>query len=296
MRAADDLRVTPRRYGDRRLRLFRACERALRLAGGRRWYRARHLARGRFTLRAEEIAVRDLPRGLDGLCVAQLSDLHGGPFVGAGDLDEVVAAVNALRPDVCALTGDFITHHWREALPLVAALGGLVARHGTFAVFGNHDYKDRQEGRIVAALAERGVRFLRNDSAVLDTGDGALRITGLEDLEQGRALDLAAARRGMAPGDLELVLCHNPLGASALARPGCLAVLAGHSHGTQVDLPFLRELGPAHPGLRVELGPTTLIVSRGLGVVGLPWRHRSPAEVVLVTLRRAPGGRGGRAG
>jgi predicted MPP superfamily phosphohydrolase len=55
----------------------------------------------------------------------------------------------------------------------------------------------------------------------------------------------------------------------------------------QVDLPFVRRLGPDHPGQRVELGPTTLIVSAGLGVVGAPWRVGAPAEVVLLELARA---------
>ena len=61
-------------------------------------------------------------------------------------------------------------------------------------------------------------------------------------------------------------------------------MLSGHTHGTQVDLPRLRKLGPQHPGLRVELGGTTLIVSRGLGVVGLPLRIGAPPELVVIRL------------
>jgi predicted MPP superfamily phosphohydrolase len=59
-------------------------------------------------------------------------------------------------------------------------------------------------------------------------------------------------------------------------------VLSGHTHGGQVR--FLSGLGPPHPGLRVRLGPTTLIVNRGLGVVGFPWRVGAPTEIVLVRL------------
>jgi predicted MPP superfamily phosphohydrolase len=61
-------------------------------------------------------------------------------------------------------------------------------------------------------------------------------------------------------------------------------VLSGHTHGTQIDAPFLRRFGPAHPGLRVALGATTLLVTRGLGVVGVPLRFGAEAEVLLVTL------------
>ena len=66
------------------------------------------------------------------------------------------------------------------------------------------------------------------------------------------------------------------------------AVLSGHTHGAQVDLPFLRDLGPPHPGIRIELGATTVFVTRGLGVVGLPLRTGAPAEVSFLTLQSSP--------
>lgn len=145
--------MEPRRYGDGRLRLYRGVERALRLSGGRWLYRARHLARGRFALREELVRVPGLSPGLEGFLVAQLSDFHAGPFLGRGDLRAVVEAVNALRPDAVALTGDFITHHWSEVARIAPDLERLRPRLGSFAVFGNHDYKDRAEEKIRAALA-----------------------------------------------------------------------------------------------------------------------------------------------
>lgn len=282
-------RVEPRRHGELRLAFFRAVERSCVLLGGRRLYRARHLARGRFALREEWVRVEQLPAALEGFLVAQLSDFHGGPFLGRGDLAAVVEAVNEREPDLCALTGDYITHRWHDALPLAEDLGRLCARHGTFAVFGNHDYRKREERLIAQAYGGVGIRFLCNESARIAVGDATLAVVGLEDLEEARQVDLDAARRGLRPGDVELLLCHNPLAAAQLARAGCAAILAGHTHGTQIDLPFLRELGPKHPGARVELGPTTLIVNRGLGVVGLPLRVGAPAEVVLLRLSSAEG-------
>jgi predicted MPP superfamily phosphohydrolase len=281
-------RLAPRRHSDLRIAFFKNVERAFRLCGGRRAYRALYLARGRFVEREEELRVPGLPAALDGFLVAHLSDLHGGPFVGRGALADVVAAVNDRRPDLCALTGDFITRHWREVLPLVDDLARLDSRHGSYAVFGNHDYKQRLEQNIVEALGEVGVRFLRNDGARIELDGAALHVTGLEDLEEGKVVDLAAARRGLRPEDVELVLCHNPLGAPALTRPGCAAILSGHTHGAQIDLPLMRKLGPQHPGLRVDMGTSTLIVSRGLGAIGVPVRIGAPAELVWVRLVAAP--------
>jgi predicted MPP superfamily phosphohydrolase len=282
------LGVEPRRYSKARLAFFRLVEGCCALAGGRRFYRARHLAPGRFLVRRERLSIPDLPPGLAGFRIVHLSDLHGGRFLGAGDLRAVIAAANELEPDLCVLTGDFVTHHWSEVLPLVDDLAGLRATHGVLAVLGNHDYKDRAEGRVVEALQGAGVRFLRNACERFEVGDGILAVVGLEDLEEGRNVDLATARAALRPGDIELVLCHNPHAAPFLARAGCVAVLSGHTHGTQVDLPVVRDLGPPHPGLRIDLGTTTLIVSRGVGAVGLPLRVGAPSEVVLIEL--APAG------
>ncbi len=162
---------------------------------------------------------------------------------------------------------------------------------GIYAVFGNDDYCNGAEGRIAEELARAGVRFLRNESVRLDCGRGVLAIVGVEDLQEGRRVDLDAARAGLEIGDVEVLLCHNPQGAPLFARPSCALVLSGHAHGAQIDLPLLRNLGPPHHGPRLPFGKTTSITSRGLGVVALPLRLRARAEVVIVSLCAAGGAR-----
>lgn len=277
-------KVAPRRHSALRLKTFRAFERGAAWCLGRRFYKRFALSPGRFLMREERVAVHGLPRELEGFTIAQLSDLHGGSFLASGDLEHVVDAVNARRPDLAVITGDFITHDWSEALPLVDDCARISARHGVYAIFGNHDYKGREEGRIAQAFGARGIRFLRDECVRLRAGDATLALVGLEDLEEARAVDVAKARRSVESGDVEILLCHNPSSARVLARAGCAAILSGHTHGLQMDLPYLRTLGPKHPGIRVEIGSTTLIVSRGLGVVGLPLRVFAPPEVVIVTL------------
>ena len=279
-----DVRVVPRRFSRARLALFRTVERCSAALGGRAWYRAQYLRAGRFVVREERIVVPHLPPDLDGYTIAQLSDLHAGRFLGAGDLQAVIEAVHACQPQAIALTGDYITHRIEEAFELVHDLGQLQARDGVYAVFGNHDYKERRERELIERLAVHGVRFLRNDAARIAVGQATIAFTGLEDLEEGKIVDVEAARRTLLPTDIEVCLCHNPAGARRLARAGCAVILSGHTHGTQVDLPFLRRLGPKHPGVRVQLGPTVLVVSRGLGVVGIPWRVGAPSEVVVTRL------------
>ena len=283
----DTLRQPFRRHTLARRAAVRACEVGARAVGAAALYRRNHLARGRLVVRRETLAIANLPRGLDGFRVVQLSDIHAGPFIGSGDLAPVIDAALELAPHAIAITGDLITHAWSDVLAIAADLGRLRAQHGVFAVFGNHDYRGRREGEIASALEPLGITFLRNASRRIEVEGGALAVVGVEDLEEAKLIDLAAARAGVRDGDFELVLCHNPQGAPFVARERCVAVLAGHTHGHQIDLPFARRAGPAHPGTRVRLGATTLIVSRGLGAIGLPLRVGAPAEIVLVELRRS---------
>lgn len=279
-----DPRRPPRRFSNARIRAFAALERGARALGGRAHYRRRHLAAGRFGLREERLEVAALPSGLEGLCVVHLSDLHAGPFLGPGDLSDVVRAANDQGPDLVFLTGDLVTHGWQDALSVLDDLGGLRPRLATLAVFGNHDYRGREEGKIEQAFAARGIRFLRNAGWLHDSGAGRLAVVGLEDLEEARWIDVQAARAGTEEAEVELVLSHNPWGGPLMASERCAAVFSGHTHGGQVDLPLARGLGPAHPGSRVRLGSTTLIVSRGLGCIGLPLRVGAPSELVVARL------------
>lgn len=287
------LAVRPRRLGGLRLGFCSFLERAAQVLGGRRYYRWRHLGPD-VHQRRERVALRGLPDDLVGFRIAHLSDLHAGPFLGAGDLTSVVEVVNAGRPDLVVLTGDFITSHWSDALRILPQLAALESRHGALAVFGNHDYRDRAEAGIASAFGERGIRFLRNESARIRVGDTVLAVVGLEDLEEAREVDLEAALGEVLEGDVPIFLCHNPAGAEPLSRGRSTLVLSGHTHGHQINLPLLRRLGPEHPGHRVDRDGSTLIVSRGLGVVCVPVRVAAPAEVVWVELARAQEGPGAR--
>lgn len=255
--------------------------------GGRRLYHRRSLAPGRLRVRRERLAVEGLPAALEGFRIAQLSDVHAGPFLGRGDLDGVLAFLAEERPDVVCWTGDYVIHGPENMMPVLDELCRCLGERATFAVFGNHDYKGRKELRISEALKEAGWRFLRNDAATVEVGTATVAFGGVEDLEEGKGVDFDRGAATFPGADVRVGLCHHPAGAPEYAARGAHLVLSGHSHGSQVDLPFLRDLGPAHPGLRVRLGSCELVVSRGLGVIGLPLRIGAPAEVVLVELAGA---------
>ncbi len=284
--------IEPRRFSRLRLAAFDAVERIAVLLGGRRFYRWRYLSARRLRVREIALPVAGLPDELEGVTLAHLSDIHAGPFLSKADLGAVADLVEARQPDFVCWTGDYVTHGVADVQPVLPELRRCVGRVGTLAVFGNHDYKHRREWEIIAALEPSGWTFLRNGSRTFSIGGATLAFAGIEDPEEGKVVDVDAALEETGAADLVIALSHGPRGAPAFAEHpsrSVRAVLAGHTHGSQADLPFLRDLGPPHPGLRVELGGTTVLVSRGLGVVGLPLRTGAPAEVSMITLRCDPG-------
>lgn len=285
-----ELSLPPRRYSQLRVQTFRWTQRLLAALGARRFYRAWSLAPGRFEVRHERIEVPQLPADLEGLRIVQWSDLHAGPYLGPKSLDAVVSATQALEPDLFVLTGDYITEVVDEGLFLEDLFARIRPRLGSFAVFGNHDYRQRREAELVQAFGRAGVSFLRDQSVRVQVGQSSLAITGYEDVEEGRG-EADRAGDGLEPGELRLILVHNPYVAERLAGPGVLAILSGHTHGRQVNVPPIRAMAPEHPGDRRTLEHGTVsIISRGLGALGLPLRLAARADVVCVELTRGAGG------
>ena len=274
-----------RRHSLLRRTLFRTAEETARILGGRRFYRARYLARGKLVHRVVECPVVGLPSALDGLRVLHMSDPHGGSFIGSGDLAPVAELTRELKPDIVCWTGDYIVRDPAEFPPIRDDLALCVGRLATVAVFGNHDYKFRREDEMAAALAPCGWRFLRNECLSIDVEGARVAVGGIEDAEEGRGVDLDLATECFEGADLRISLTHTPEMAPAFAARAAHAVLAGHTHANQIDLPFFRRLGPRHPGLVTRLGDTTLFVTRGLGVIGVPLRIGSPAEVCSIVFR-----------
>ena len=161
------------------------------------------------TVERHAIALSRLPIELDGLRIAQLSDIHHSPFTGSEQIRRAIETVNSLEPDIIALTGDYISHDAAYAAPCAEMLGHLRARHGVYAVLGNHDHWTdaslvtdlfRAEGMTV--LVNQGMRFeLRGASFWLAGVDDTM--VGLEDLP----LSLAGSRAD----EMKLLLAHNPI-------------------------------------------------------------------------------------
>ena len=234
-----------------------------------------------------EIRLARLPARLDGLRIAQLSDIHLSPLVTQDDLMRAVTLVNRQSPDLVALTGDFI---WRDAgfaAELIEPLRQLAAPLGVFAIFGNHDHWHGAD-RVVAALAAAGVTLLVNQATRLPT-DAPLWLGGLDDVWERRQ-DIRATLRDVPLDDCTVLLCHEPdYGDEVAAYPVDLQ-LSGHSHGGQINLPLvgppvLPWLGRKYPAGLYQVADLQIYTNRGIGLIAPPVRFNCPPEVTVLTLR-----------
>ena len=237
------------------------------------------------------LPVAGLPRALRGRTRAHLSDIHIGPRVSDTYVRRTFARVAALRPDLVAFTGDFVT--WRDGVIERAAPiydGMPRGRLGTFACLGNHDYgpgwaHPEIAEQIAIMLAHRGVHVLRNEVADV----AGLQVMGLDDTWANR-FDVAAAVAKLEPGRPALALSHNPDTVDRPAWDGFAGwILAGHTHGGQVKPPFLPPpllpvRNPRYVAGEVALpGNRRLYISRGVGHL-LHVRFGVRPEVTLFTL------------
>lgn len=243
----------------------------------------------RLTIEHHQIFLRRLPRSLDGFRIVQLSDIHHSPFTSREQIERAVQTATSLQPDIIALTGDYISKERAYAAPCAELLGKLRARHGVYAVLGNHDHWTdaslitdlfRAEGMTV--LVNQGMRFEKNGAAFW--------LAGVDDTMVGLE-DLPLALAGSREDEMKLVLAHNPIILRRAARAGVDLVLSGHTHGGQVSLRSENN-SSGRPRRRLlkglaRQGETQIYVSRGLGTVVLPVRFGCPPEVSLLELRTA---------
>src|SRR2546421_5470700 len=233
------------------------------------------------------IALKRLPRSLDGLKVVHLSDIHHGPFTGREQVERAVEVANSLQPDIVALTGDYISHEREYVRPCAEMLGRLRARCGVYAVLGNHD--NWVDAALVTDLfSAEGIRVLVNEGLRFEDRGASFWLAGVDDTMVGLE-DLPLALAGSRSDELKLLLAHNPIILRRAARAGVDLVLSGHTHGGQVTIRSERSAS-GRPRRRLlrglgRQGETQIYVTRGVGTVILPVRYGCPPEVSVLELR-----------
>jgi len=243
----------------------------------------------RLTVEHHQIHLQRLPRELDGFRIVQLSDIHHSPFTSREQIERAVETANSLQPDIVALTGDYVSKERAYAAPCAELLSGLRARHGVYAVLGNHDHWT-DAALITDLFRAEGITVLVNQGMRFENNGAAFWLAGVDDTMVGLE-DLPLALAGSSANEFKLLLAHNPIILRRAARAGVDLVLSGHTHGGQVRLRSERNTA-GRPRRRLlkglaRQGETQIYITRGLGTVVLPVRFGCPPEVSLLELRTA---------
>lgn len=247
----------------------------------------------RLIVHEKTIAMSAWPISLNGLRIAALADIHAGsPFIDADKLRLIVERTNETKPDVIVLLGDYMVReswHSKQIAPeeIAATLQSLRAPLGVYAVLGNHDWWYDLE-RVRHALESHGIRVVDNDVVRLEKKGQPFWLVGIADA-WSLSDDIAGTAKRIRNGEPAIALTHNP---DILPRfpPAFLLTLAGHTHGGQVNLPFLgRRIVPSMFGQRYAAGYVQeegkhMFVTTGIGTSVFPVRFRVPPEIAVLTL------------
>lgn len=216
------------------------------------------------------------------------SDLHAGPFKKIDWIQRVVSRVMALQPDIVFIAGDFIVNSAADVDSL-SPLKQLSAPYGVYAVTGNHDYQAQASQEVIHTLEQAGIEVLENEVVNLEVNGQILRLAGVSDLWfEG---DLARTVSGVREDDAVVLLVHNPDVMLDSASRKADLVLAAHTHGGQIRLPWIgsvpslpTQLGRAYDKGWFTFDSTQLFITSGVGESGTRARLFIPPEIVVLNL------------
>ena len=236
------------------------------------------------------VELSGLPAEAPGLRVVHVSDLHLGPRADRAALRTAIDRVLAIEPDLVCITGDIVDSPATDLEAWMPELTRLTARHGVFAILGNHDRFTGADAVTRALRRWTTWRILRDEVAVVRVGTAALHLLGLEDRADAVAPRLAALCAQVPEGAAMVLLAHHPDVFQDALAAGVPLTLAGHTHGGQIAPPGLPHVNVARLLVsRFDSGTFTragrhLHVNRGLGTSGQPVRVGVPAEITTLSL------------
>lgn len=287
------------------------------LAGGLPFVAATYgfaAGRLRYTVERVDVPVANLPKELEGLRIAQLSDIHIGAYMTPDEIARAVDMANDLEPDLAVVTGDFVNGVGDPLEVCINELSRLQAPLGVWGCNGNHEIYAGVEDEAERLFRAKGMTLLRARNAMIEHNGARFNLLGVD---YQRDHMVAGGPRGPMLREIEalirrdmpnILLSHNPNSFHRAAELGIELSLAGHTHGGQVKVEIVdHEVTPArlitpfvaglytlpmngHNDVALQSNGTlkaALYVNRGLGTFGFPVRLGVPPEITLLTLRRA---------
>jgi predicted MPP superfamily phosphohydrolase len=269
----------------------------------------------KYKIQRVELAIANLPQALAGFKIVQLSDIHIGDFMPREEVRRAVAMANELKADLAVVTGDFISDKDDPLEDCIAELGRLQAGLGVYGCNGNHEIYAGAEEQAERLFEQYRMRLLRQQRIELVYGGEKFNLIGV-DYQRDRMTPgphgkmLEGVESLVSPSMPNILLSHNPNSFPRAAELGIELMLAGHTHGGQVQFEIVdHNVNPARLITEFVAGPyrlplrgpsrsalaqngaapqmACLYVNRGLGTFAMPVRLGVPPEITLLTLRAA---------
>jgi hypothetical protein len=242
-----------------------------------------------FQVKEIDLKFPNLPKGLRGLRLLQISDIHIGDYFTATDLRRVVDACNGLRADLAFVTGDLITTKFDPLDRCLLELKRLRSASGVWGCLGNHEQHEKIESETTQKALLADIYFLRQRAVRLGFGQSKLNLVGVDHQRPSRPY-LQHVEKLVSPDEFNLLLSHNPDVFPVAARKGFQLTLAGHTHGGQINIALAGEnlniadlVTPYTKGF-YKLPASSLYVNSGLGTIGVPVRLGAPPEITVIRL------------
>ena len=248
-----------------------------------------YAARKGATIMKTTVPIKGLNKDLSGMTIAQVSDLHIGPTIKKGYVEEVVEQVNRLNPDIIAITGDLVDGSVGYLSKHVEPIKDLHANIGKYFVTGNHEYYSGVD-QWLDKTDQYGLTNLIDSHEIITKGSGSITLGGVTDyrsssIKPEHKSDPEKAFYGAPENTPKILLAHQPWSIFDAHKIGADLQLSGHTHGGQF-WPFVYAVRMANPytsGLHDHDG-TWIYVNRGTGYWGPPMRLGVESEITLVKL------------
>ncbi|PFN24161.1 metallophosphoesterase [Bacillus cereus] len=261
-------------------------------------YYATEIERKLITVTWNEVKSSNLPKEFNNKKIVQFSDVHLGPEFSLKQLDSLVEKMNELHPDIVVFTGDLIDRFGSYKGEREEAKGILQKIHaplGKYAVFGNHDRGGGGSLFYKKYMEEAGFSVLVNEVQKIKVENGKyITISGLDDFLLGKP-QIDVTLKNLKQQDFNMLLVHEPDVADKVARYPVDFQMSGHSHGGQVQIPFVgplltTKLAEKYVEGMYEFGgkskPLHLYVNRGIGTTRMPVRFWSIPELSVFVLKQ----------
>jgi uncharacterized protein len=204
-----------------------------------------------YQVRKVEVPVPNLPAGLEGMKIVQISDIHLSSYMPRLQVRRAVHMANDLGADLALVTGDFITGAGDPIADCIEEVRGLRAPLGVWGCNGNHEIYARAEDMAQFLFAQSGMRLLRQENAEVTFNGASFNLIGVDYQRErttgGRKVQMLQNVEPLVRRDMpNILMSHNPNSFNRAAELGIELTLAGHTHGGQIQVEILdHRLSPA---------------------------------------------------